>query len=60
MRSDFSLIQIACTATLVSLNFCRFTKILRLELWLKFKVRGREIGRGAMQTFQTGLSRSVI
>ena len=56
---DLSCIQISCTAVFVSLNnssivsFCCFTKILWLEPWLKFKVRGREIGR-ARQTFQSG------
>ena len=36
-------------------SFCCFTKISRLERRLKFKVRGREIGR-ARQTFQSGPS----
>ena len=35
-------------------SFCCYTKIVRLEPRLKFKVRGREIGR-ARQTFQSGL-----
>ena len=57
---DLSCVQIACAAVFVSLNnssivsFCCFTKISRLELRLKFKVRGREIGR-ARQTFQSGV-----
>ena len=57
---DLSYVQIACAAVLVPLNnssivsFCCFTKISRLEPRLKFKVRGREIGR-ARQTFQSGL-----
>ena len=56
---DLSYIQIACAAVFVPLNnssivsFCCFTKISRLEPRLKFKVRGREIGR-ARQTFQSG------
>ena len=56
---DLSNVEIACVAVFVSLNnssivsFCCFTKILRLEPRLKFKVRGREIGR-ARQTFQSG------
>ena len=56
---DLSYVQIACAAVFVSLNnssivfFCCFTKISRLEPRLKFKVRGREIGR-ARQTFQSG------
>ena len=56
---DLSYVQIVCAAAFVSLNnssivsFCCFTKISRLEPWLKFKVRGREIGR-ARQTFQSG------
>ena len=56
---DLSFVQIACAAVFVSLNnssivsFCCFTKISRLELRLKLKVRGREIGR-ARQTFQSG------
>ena len=56
---DLSFVQIACAAVFVSLNnssivsFCCFTKISRLEPRLKFKVRGREIGR-ARQTFQSG------
>ena len=54
-------VQIACAAVFVSLNnssivsFCCFTKISPLEPRLKFKVRGREIGR-ARQTFQSGTS----
>ena len=57
---DLSCIQISCAAVFVSLNnssivsFCCLTKISRLEPRLKFKVRGREIGR-ARQTFQSGL-----
>ena len=57
---DLSFIQIACAAVFVSLNnssivsFHCFAKISRLEPQLKFKVRGREIGR-ARQTFQSGL-----
>ena len=57
---DLSCIEIACAATFVSLNnssivsFCCFTKISRLEPRLKFKVRGRDIGR-ARQTFQSGI-----
>ena len=56
---DLSFVQIVCAAAFVSLNnssivsFCCLTKILRLEPWLKFKVRGREIGH-ARQTFQSG------
>ena len=56
---DLSYVGIACAAVFVSLNnssivsFCCFTKISRLEPRLKFKVRGREIGR-ARQTFQSG------
>ena len=56
---DLSFVQIACTAVFASLNnssivsFCCFTKILRLEPQLKFKVRGGEIGR-ARQIFQSG------
>ena len=56
---DLSYVQIVCVAAFVSLNnssivsFCCFTKISRLGPWLKFKVRGREIGR-ARQTFQSG------
>ena len=56
---DLSYVQIACVAVFVSLNnssivsFCCATKISRLEPRLKFKVRGREIGR-ARQTFQSG------
>ena len=56
---DLSYVQIVCAAAFVSLNnssivsFCCFTKISRLEPRLKFKVRGREIGR-ARQTFQSG------
>ena len=59
---DLSFVQIACAAVFVSLNnssivsFCCFTKISRLEPRLKFKVRGREIGR-ARQTFQSGFTR---
>ena len=58
---DLSYVQIACAAVFVSLNngsivsFCCFTKISRL----KFKVRGREIGR-ARQTFQSGLGIMVL
>ena len=57
---DLSYVEIACAAVFVSLNnssivsFCCFTKISRLEPRLKFKVRGREIGR-ARQTFQSGI-----
>ena len=57
---DLSFVQIACAAVFVSLNnssivsFCCATKISRLEPRLKFKVRGREIGR-ARQTFQSGI-----
>ena len=57
---DLSYVEIACAAVFVSQNnssivsFCCFTKISRLEPRLKFKVRGREIGR-ARQTFQSGL-----
>ena len=57
---DLSFVQIACAAVFVSLNnssivsFCCFTKVSRLEPRLKFKVRGREIGR-ARQTFQSGV-----
>ena len=57
---DLTYIQNACTAVFVSLNnssivsFCCFTKILRLEPRLKFKVHDREIGC-ARQTFQSGL-----
>ena len=51
----------SCAAVFVSLNnssivsFCCFTKISRVEPRLKFKVRGREIGR-ARQTFHSGNS----
>ena len=57
---DLSYVQIVCAAAFVSLNnssivsFCCFTKISWLEPRLKFKVRGREIGR-ARQTFQSGI-----
>ena len=57
---DLSCVQIACAAVFVSLNnssivsFCCFTKISRLEPRLKFKVRGRFLGR-AWQTFESGL-----
>ena len=59
MRGGSLLRPIACAAVFVSLNnssivsYCCYTKILRLEPRLKFKVRGREIGR-ARQTFQSG------
>ena len=59
------LCPIACTAIFVSLNngsivsFCCFTIILWLELWLKFKVCGREISR-ARQTFQPGPKTSSV
>ena len=62
---DLSCVQIACAAVFVSLNnssivsFCCFTKISRLELRLKFKVRGREIGR-ARQTFQSGGKKGLL
>ena len=61
---DLSYVQIACAAVFVSLNnssivfFCCFTKISRLEPRLKFKVRGREIGR-ARQTFQSGNNEQI-
>ena len=57
---DLSYVQIVCAAAFVSLNnssivsFCCFTKISRLEPRLKFKVRGRVIGR-TRQTFQSGM-----
>ena len=47
---DHSKIQIACAAVFLSLNndslvsFNCFTKISRLQLQLKLKVQGREIG----------------
>ena len=56
---DLSYVQIACAVAIVSLNnrsivfFCCYTEISWLEPRLKFKVRGREIGR-ARQTFQSG------
>ena len=56
---DLSYVQIACTAVFVSLNnsstisFCCFMKTSPLEPSLKFKVRGREIGR-TRQAFQSG------
>ena len=62
---DLSFVQNACAAVFVSLNncsivsFCCFAKISRLEPWLKFKVRGREIGR-ARQTFQSGIEQSSV
>ena len=58
--SPMSKLLARAAAVFVSLNngsivvsYCCFTKISRLEPRLKFKVRGREIGR-ARQTFQSG------
>ena len=52
---DLSNIQTACAAVFVSLSklYCfllLFTKISLLEMWLKFKVRGREIGHAKLSS----------